>query len=547
MESARLGVHTGAEFNTGRRVEDHEDRLRRTRRVAIIAVVAWTLFAIIDWYIVAFLAPGRLWFYLSLRGIGMVTLLGFTMVVYASKEPSSLTLRVADTVVSVTLSSLITVSCLEFGGIESPLAMGVMLILLCRSFAFLDHWKRSIVPFGLVVISYPLTLLAMAVVSERIALQFGDSRAVAAFFLNLMFVTGAGSMAVAGGHMLWTLKRQLYNSRALGRYKLKKRIGAGGMGEVWLAHHHALRRDVAVKILRPENSSDERAVGRFEREVRATSELVHPNTIRVFDYGVTSDGLWYYAMELLKGCDLYEEVKVNGVMEPVRAARLVGQAARALHEAHRRGIIHRDIKPENLFLTSLDGEGEFVKVLDFGLAKLVEKREETDKSLTQAGWAVGTPLWVSPEVVLGGHAEPRSDIYGLGAVLYYLLCACTPFPAKNIMAVMHGHVREKIKRPSERIGAPVNTALEDIALRALSKDPSDRFGDAAQMAEALEEFARLGLSKKAQLDEHLAGTQKDEVERTFSPELDKDTIAKDVVETSVDTTVLPATASVLAP
>lgn len=543
MESARVSVRTGAEFNTSRGVEDHEDRLRRTRRVAIIAVAAWTLFAVIDWYIVAFLAPGRLWFYLSLRGIGMVTLLGFTFVVFASKEPSSLLLRVSDTTVSVVLSALITVSCLEFGGIESPLAMGVMLILLCRSFAFLDHWKRSIVPFGLVVISYPLTLLGMALVWDRIAVQFGDSRAVAAFFLNLMFVTGAGGMAVAGGHMVWTLKRQLYNSRALGRYKLKKRIGAGGMGEIWLAHHHALRRDVAVKILRPENASDERAIARFEREVRATSELAHPNTIRVFDYGVTRDGIWYYAMELLKGRDLHEEIRTQGVMDPKRAARLVGQAARALHEAHSRGIIHRDIKPENLFLTSLEGEGEFVKVLDFGLAKLTEKREDSDKSLTQAGWAVGTPLWVSPEVVMGGHADGRSDMYGLGAVLYYLLCACTPFHAKDIMGVMQGHASQEIKRPSERVGAPIHKELEDIALRAMAKNPSDRFADIGEMAIALEDCGFGDGAEKTEEDKGLNTNALRAMERTFSPVLPKeasgDTL-ENSIETSIETAVLPA-------
>ncbi len=482
-------VRTGAEFNTGRRAEDHADRLKRTRRAVVVALAAWTAFGLIDWYIVRFLTSGRLWFYLALRGVGLVVLLLCYALLFAQKEPSNRMLRFIDVSATVILSALITVSSLESEGIASPLAMGVILIILCRSFAFVDHWKRSIVPFGLIILSYPLTLLAMALVSDKIAGQFGDTRAVAAFLLNLMFVMAAGALGIAGGHMIWTLKRQLYHSRTLGRYKLKKRIGAGGMGEIWLAHHHALRRDVAVKILHPENTSDERAIARFEREVRATSELMHPNTIRVFDYGVTSDGLWYYAMELLAGSDLHEEIQVNGVMEPHRAARLMSQAARALSEAHRRGIVHRDIKPENLFLTSLEEEGEFIKVLDFGLAKLLQSRPQMDKSLTQAGWAVGTPLWVSPEVVLGGQADARSDIYGLGAVLYYLLSGHSPFPAKDIMAVISDHKTRVPKRPSERIGGSIHAALEDVAMRAMSKDPDSRYADAAEMAHALDACA----------------------------------------------------------
>ncbi|MCP4444114.1 MAG: serine/threonine protein kinase, partial [Myxococcales bacterium] len=396
------GVKSGAEFNTdGKRNEEHCDQLNRFRRAATIAVVAWPFFGLVDWFIVSFVSPGRLWFYLSLRALGLVALLVTVLQTFGKREPSSRRLRVIDAVVSFILSVLITTSCLEFGGIASPLAMGVVIVLAARGFVFTDHWKRGILPVGFVVLSFPLTLIVMALITPAIADQFADAKVVAAFLLNLTFVTAAGAIAVAGSHLVWTLRRQLYQSRALGRYKLKKRIGAGGMGEIWLAHHNALRRDVAVKILRPENVGDARAIARFEREVHATSELVHPNTVRVFDYGVTNDGLWYYAMELLDGCDLHAEVSARGVVHPSRAALFISQAAAALSEAHSRGIIHRDLKPENLFLTNIAGQGEFIKILDFGLAKLMDTRSEGDEGLTQVGWAVGTPQWVSPEVMLG--------------------------------------------------------------------------------------------------------------------------------------------------
>src|SRR5690606_19918974 len=210
-----------------------------------------------------------------------------------------------------------------------------------------------------------LTLAFASPLSAELAAQFTDPMALASFVLSQVFLLAAAALVLVGGHMIWALRRQVFETRSLGRYTLKHRLGAGGMGEVWAAHHRALRRDVAVKILKPETRGEPGAVARFEREVRATAELVHPPTVRVFDYGVTEDGLWYYAMELLDGDDLHALVSREGPLEPARAARLIWQAAKALGEAHARGIVHRDVKPENLFVTRIGGEGEFVKVLDF--------------------------------------------------------------------------------------------------------------------------------------------------------------------------------------
>jgi serine/threonine-protein kinase len=529
--SSAATVQPGAEINTSSaKVEETSDRLQRLRKAVIIAVLAWPVFGLVDWFIVSFVAHGRLWFYLTLRAIGLVILLVAVLQIYAKKTPSSLRLRVLDCVTASLLTILITTSCLEFGGISSPLAMGVVVVILCRSYVFIDHWKRGIIPVGLIVLSYPLTLLVMGVITPTIGDQFADSRAVATFLLNLMFVTTAGAIAVSGSHLIWQLKKQLYNSRALGRYKLKKRIGAGGMGEIWLAHHHALRRDVAVKILKPGKAGDQQAVARFEREVRATSELVHPNTVRVFDYGVTNDGLWYYAMELLEGHDLHDEICKNGIMSPLRAAGLVTQAAQALGEAHSRGIVHRDLKPENIFLTTVHGEGEFVKVLDFGLAKLMAGKEDEDHTLTQAGWAVGTPQWVSPEVVFGDDADARSDIYGLGAVLYFLLCGQSPFGQREMAKVMQAHKHRTPKRPGQRVGHEIHGRLEDIVMRCLEKDPSQRYANARSLAEDLESCVLAMQSARFMQNQSDTVAYSSDMDRTLSPELDQMSVRRAMPE-----------------
>ncbi len=224
-----------------------------------------------------------------------------------------------------------------------------------------------------------MVLFGAAAFSPHIAAQVHDPAAVTTLLINSAYVLSTCVLLVMCGHIVWSLRRQVFEARSLGRYRLKRRLASGGMGDVWAAYHPGLKRDVAVKILRPETQErSARALERFEREVHATAELVHPNTVRVFDYGTTEDGLWYYVMELLEGETLACHVARLGPLSPARAVHIVGQAARALGEAHERGIVHRDVKPENLFLTSLGGEHDFVKVLDFGIAKIREHRRERD-------------------------------------------------------------------------------------------------------------------------------------------------------------------------
>jgi serine/threonine-protein kinase len=280
---------------------------------------------------------------------------------------------------------------------------------------------------------------------------------------------------------MWALRRQVYEARCIGRYRLVSQLARGGMGEVWLAHHTTLRRDVAVKILRTDQSPQ--ALRRFEREVRATAELTHPNTVRIFDYGATDDGLWYYAMELLQGEDLARSVQRSGPMSAQRSVNVMLQACGALAEAHTHGIVHRDVKPENIFLCLSAGVHDFVKVIDFGVAKRNDDGQAT--ALTHAGRWVGTPAYLSPEVALGGQADARSDVYGLGGVLYYLLSGSAPFGDTPAAQLLAAHISKQPVPPSERLGGAIDAKLEALVMRCLAKDPAARYADAGELCTAL--------------------------------------------------------------
>ncbi len=358
---------------------------------------------------------------------------------------------------------------------------GLCLVLLARTVTAQERWHRGLVMSGIPVLSFYAVLLGSAVVLPEVARQFHDPAAATTLMLSSAYILGTYSFLVIGGHVVWSLRRQIYEARSLGRYRLRRRLASGGMGDVWVAHHPGLKRDVAVKILRREVVSPD-AIQRFELEARATAELLHPNTIRVFDYGATEDGLWYYVMELLEGETLQEHVDRLGPLPPARAVHIVGQAARALGEAHERGIVHRDVKPLNLFLTSLGGEHDFVKVLDFGIAKVMQ---DVGGSMTHTGLVLGTPSYMSPEVALGKPADARSDVYALGAVLYFLVTGAPPFAGAEGRALLAAHVHLSPAPPSEGLGRALPPDLETLILRSLSKDPSERYASASEFALAL--------------------------------------------------------------
>ena len=260
-----------------------------------------------------------------------------------------------------------------------------------------------------------------------------------------------------------------------GRYEVQSLLGKGGMGAVYKAWQPAVQRLIALKVLLSEFAENETVIKRFHQEALAASRLKHPNTISVYDFGQTEDGILYISMEYLRGESLSQALSGGQIMSPKRAIHIMRQCCKSLSEAHSAGIIHRDIKPDNIFLT--DVERDYVKVLDFGVAKLKEF-EGKEGTLTQAGMIFGTPKYMSPEQARSGKLDPRSDVYALGVVLYEMLIGQPPFVSDNPLSILIAHVNEQPRpfieiQPDHTIPAP----LEAIVFKALQKNRENRQPD----------------------------------------------------------------------
>lgn len=298
-------------------------------------------------------------------------------------------------------------------------------------------------------------------------------------------------IAVWGVRTIGLLRREAFEARQLGQYRLKQPIGAGGMGEVYLAEHVMMKRPCAIKLIRPEKAGDAKSLARFEREVKATAKLTHWNTVEIFDYGRADDGTFYYVMEYLPGLNLGQLVELHGALPPERAIHLLTQTCEALGEAHRKNLIHRDIKPGNIFAANRGDVYDVVKLLDFGLAKPLA--DVGDTGITQDGNITGSPLFMSPEQASGDSAvDSRSDIYSLGVVAYYLLAGVPPFSGDNAMRVLISHIQADPSPPSEH-NPDIPKDLEEVVMRCLQKDPEHRYQDAEQLREAFADCACAGL------------------------------------------------------
>ncbi len=284
--------------------------------------------------------------------------------------------------------------------------------------------------------------------------------------------------------VIYGLQQKVREATQLGQYTLEEKIGEGAMGTVYRARHAMLRRPTAIKLLPPGKAGEQNLV-RFEREVQHTSRLTHPNTVAIYDYGRTPDGIFYYAMEFLDGIDLEQLVRGDGHQPPARVVHVLAQVCGALAEAHGAGLIHRDIKPANILLCERGGVHDVAKVVDFGLVK---ERTAVDGgvSLSAAHTITGTPLYLSPEAIdAPERVDPRSDLYALGAVGYFLLTGRPVFEADSVIAVCGHHLHTPPVPPAERLGRRLPDSLSRLLLQCLAKRPEERPQTAADLRAAL--------------------------------------------------------------
>lgn len=276
--------------------------------------------------------------------------------------------------------------------------------------------------------------------------------------------------------------------REIGAYTLDEKIGTGGMGVVYRAHHAMLQRPAAVKLLQGDQIN-EHTIARFEREVQRTSQLNHPNTIAIYDYGRTREGGFYYAMEYLDGITLEDLVENYGPQPEGRVIHVLKQLCGALDEAHENSLIHRDIKPANIMINHRGGLYDYVKLLDFGLVKALDARDET--AVTQSGFVAGTPLYISPEGLTNSQqVGAQSDLYSLGAVGYFMLSGKPVFEGNSVVDVCLQLTSVPPTRPSEKLGAPVSRDFENLLLKCLEKNPEDRPATAGELLTELSQCSQ---------------------------------------------------------
>jgi hypothetical protein len=416
-----------------------------------------------------------------------------------------------------TLAAFTTWRVARIRRIYSPPALGrldaVGTVGMCLGFALMGHFLRQ--PFGFytallailhinvgraaLVPSVPLRTLAICVasfaglvVSRALAVLPPDVAFPSALRLRwvleaALWSTAGSGVATLASQVIYGLHEKALEARQLGQYQLERKIGQGGMGEIYRARHAMLRRPTAVKLV--SGSGSEERLRRFEKEVQLTARLTHPNTISIYDYGRTPDGTFYYAMELLEGLTVEQLVERHGPQPAARVIHLLLQACGALSEAHGIGLIHRDIKPANIYLCRRGGIQDVVKVLDFGLVR--ELNRDGDVGGSNVDTVVGTPLYLSPEAILSpDRVEARADLYGLGGVAYFMLTGAPPFGGRSLVEICSHHLHTPPEPPSRRRAVPAD--LDDLVLRCLAKDPNQRPASAGVLAEALHTCADAG-------------------------------------------------------
>ena len=304
-------------------------------------------------------------------------------------------------------------------------------------------------------------------------------------------------MAYVGARVVYTLNAEVTRARELGSYRLEDRLGEGGMGEVWRASHRLLARAAAVKLIRPSAPGHARGISddtrrRFEREAQVIAQLRSPHTVTLFDFGVADDGAFYYVMELLDGVDTDALIRRFGPIPAERVLYVLRQMCHSLSEAESCGLVHRDIKPANIFLCRYGEDHDFVKVLDFGIAKAAHETslDGQTAATTIPNVIQGTPAFIAPEQALGGaDVDIRADIYSTGCVAYWLLTGQLVFTADTAMKLLLAHAHTAPEPPSSRTEIPIPQELDALVLSCLAKDREHRPQSARDLLQRLDAIA----------------------------------------------------------
>ena len=334
------------------------------------------------------------------------------------------------------------------------------------------------------------------------------------------------------------LRQKIQHQERLGPYTLHELIGSGGMGDVYLAEHQLLKRKCAIKLIRRDRASDRRMLARFEREVKATAQLTHWNTVQVYDYGRTPNGTFYYAMEYLQGLNLRQLVDQFGPQSPARVVYILRQLCGALHEAHCCGIVHRDVKPSNIFLAERGHVYDVAKLLDFGLVR--PARFGPDTICCVSGELQGSPRFMCPEQARGQKPDCRGDIYSLAVVGFYLLSGRVPFEEDSPVMLVLAHATMQPPQLAD-FGVEVPQDLSNIISKCLSKHAADRFQTPRELQEALDDCvcsndwtwrnAEAWWQKQPKLDHSQTGEQ-------TNLALETQTVAKAVAQDPEETLVV---------
>ena len=397
-------------------------------------------------------------------------------------QRSTTELETIDTIATIATGSCIGLTAIYAPAVQRPelsAIMGVIIFLILRAIVIPSEGGRT------------ATLSSLTVLPAIYAAYECHARELPApYTLPLPLYpaltavwAGLGVVAAAlASRTIFGLRKTASEAQKLGQYTLGAKIGEGGMGAVYRASHAMMKRDVAIKLL-PADRAGKDGLVRFEREVQLTSRLNSPNTIAIYDYGRTPDGVFYYVMEYIDGFSLEDLVLRFGPLPPGRVIHLAKQICAALAEAHSIGLIHRDIKPANVALCERAGVFDVVKVLDFGLVKELG----TDSASTTTASLTGTPLYLSPESITAPDTvDGRSDLYAVGGVAYWLLTGTHVFAGTTVVEVCSHHLHTKPESPSARLGETVPADLEAVILKCLEKDPAKRYADADALAHALD-------------------------------------------------------------